>query len=82
MDTSGFEDWQEADAAGLVRTVAIFNALHWIDPGMPYAKPTAILAHEAPKVVGSGQWARPADAEPYWSEVSWACSRSPCDAPD
>jgi SAM-dependent methyltransferase len=66
--TSSFEDWQDTSAVP-VRAVAVFNALHWIDPGMRYAKPAAILAPEGVMVVGSCQWARPADAEPFWAEV-------------
>jgi trans-aconitate methyltransferase len=66
--TSSFEDWQDTDAAP-VRAVAVFNALHWIDPGVRYAKPAAILAPEGAMAVGSCRWARPADAEPFWAEV-------------
>jgi cyclopropane fatty-acyl-phospholipid synthase-like methyltransferase len=43
--TSSFENWQDTSAVP-VRAVAVFNALHWIDPGMRYAKPAAILAPE------------------------------------
>jgi SAM-dependent methyltransferase len=56
--TSSFEDWQDADAVP-VRAVAVFNALHWIDPGVRYAKPAAIVAPEGAMVVGSCSWARP-----------------------
>jgi hypothetical protein len=66
--TSSFENWQDTSAIP-VRAVAVFNALHWIDPGMRYAKPTAILAPEGVMVVGSCRWARPTDAEPFWAKV-------------
>jgi SAM-dependent methyltransferase len=66
--TSSFEDWQDTDAVP-VRAVAVFNALHWIDPDVRYAKPAAILAPEGVMAVGSCQWARPTDADPFWSEV-------------
>jgi SAM-dependent methyltransferase len=66
--TSSFEDWEDTDATP-VRAVAVFNALHWIDPGVRYAKPAALLAPGGTMVVGACRWARPADAEPFWSEV-------------
>jgi SAM-dependent methyltransferase len=66
--TSSFEDWQDTDGAP-VRAVAVFNALHWIDPEVRYAKPAAILATGGAMVVGGCRWARPTDAEPFWSEV-------------
>jgi SAM-dependent methyltransferase len=66
--TSSFEDWQDTSAVP-VRAVAVFNALHWIDPDVRYAKPAAILAPGGVMAVGSCRWARPADAEPFWSEV-------------
>jgi hypothetical protein len=37
----------------LLRALAVFNALHWIDPDVRYAKPAAILAPEGAMVVGS-----------------------------
>jgi SAM-dependent methyltransferase len=66
--TGSFEDWQDTDAAP-VRAVAVFNALHWIDPHVRYAKPAALLAPGGAMVVGGCRWARPADAEPFWAEV-------------
>jgi SAM-dependent methyltransferase len=66
--TSSFEDWQDTDSAP-VRAVAVFNALHWIDPELRYAKPAAILAPGGAMAVGGCRWARPTDAEPFWSEV-------------
>ncbi len=66
--TTSFEDWQDS-GADPVRAVAVFNALHWIDPEARYAKPAAILAPGGAMVVGGCRWARPADAEPFWSDV-------------
>jgi SAM-dependent methyltransferase len=66
--TSSFEDWRDTSAVP-VRAVAVFNALHWIDPGARYAKPAAILARGGVMAVGSCRWARPADAEPFWFDV-------------
>jgi SAM-dependent methyltransferase len=66
--TSSFEDWQDAGPAP-VRAVAVFNALHWIDPAVRYAKPAALLAPGGALVVGSCGWARPTDAEPFWAAV-------------
>ena len=66
--TSSFEDWQDTSAVP-VRAVTAFNALHWIDPGVRYAKPAAILARGGVMAAGSCRRARPADAEPSWSEV-------------
>ncbi len=66
--TTSFENWQDTDAAP-VRAVAVFNALHWIDPEWRYAKPAAIVAPGGAMVVGGCRWARPADAEPFWSDV-------------
>ena len=66
--TSSFEDWQDTSAVP-VRAVTVLSALHWIDPGVRYAKPAAILARGGVMAVGSCRWARPADAEPFWSEV-------------
>jgi SAM-dependent methyltransferase len=66
--TTSFEDWQDTDAIP-ARAVAVFNALHWIDPELRYAKPAGILAPGGAMVVGGCRWAQPADAEPFWFEV-------------
>ena len=41
--TGAFEDWQPA-AGPAYRAVTVFNALHWIDAAVKYAKPAALLA--------------------------------------
>jgi SAM-dependent methyltransferase len=66
--TSSFEDWQDAEDTP-VRAVVVFNALHWIDPDVRYAKPAMLLAPGGAMVVGGCRWARPAEAEPFWADV-------------
>lgn len=65
--TSSFEDWDAPDAS--FDAVMVFNALHWIDPGAKYAKPARLLRHGAAMVVGNCLWSRPADADPFWTDV-------------
>jgi hypothetical protein len=45
------------------------NSLHWIDPQLRYAKPAGPLAPGGAMVVAGCRWARPADAERFWSDV-------------
>ena len=45
------------------------NSLHWIDPQLRYAKPAGLLAPGGAMVVAGCRWARPADAERFWSDV-------------
>jgi SAM-dependent methyltransferase len=66
--TTSFEDWQDT-GTGPLRAVAVFNALHWIDPEVRFAKPAAILPAGGAMVVGGCRWAQPTDAEPFWSQV-------------
>jgi SAM-dependent methyltransferase len=63
-----FEDWQD-DGETPARAVVSFNALHWIDPAVRYAKPAALLPAGAIMAVGGCSWARPADAAPFWADV-------------
>ena len=66
--TSSFEDWQPPDGISY-DAVVVCNALHWVDARVRYAKPAALLPPGAAfAVVGCG-WARPVDAEPFWTEV-------------
>ena len=65
--TSSFEDWAAADAS--FAAVVAFNALHWIDPAVRYAKPARLLRPGGAMIVGSCRWARPADAGPFWTDV-------------
>lgn len=66
--TGSFEDWQPPGDA-LYDAVFVCNALHWIDPEVRYAKPAALLRPGAAFAIVGCQWARPADAEPFWTEV-------------
>lgn len=65
---TAFEDWQDAGDTP-ARAVVSFNALHWIDPAVRYAKPAALLAPGGAMAVGGCRWARPPDAEPFWAAV-------------
>lgn len=66
--TSSFEDWQPRGGVSY-DAVVVCNALHWIDPEVRYAKPAALLRPGSAFAIVSCQWARPADSEPFWSEV-------------
>jgi hypothetical protein len=46
-----------------------FNAWHWIDPHLRYAKPHELLRPGGVMVVGGCQWAQPAGAERFWTDV-------------
>ncbi|GAA4495202.1 class I SAM-dependent methyltransferase [Actinoallomurus oryzae] len=63
-----FEDWRPPDDAPIEAVVAV-NSLHWIDPALRYAKPHALLRPGGAMAVAECRWARPADAEPFWTEV-------------
>jgi SAM-dependent methyltransferase len=65
--TSSFEDWEPPDAP--FDAVVAISALHWIDPGDQYAKPSRLLRPGGAMAVGGCLWARPADADPFWSDV-------------
>ena len=65
--TSSFEDWQPHGApfAAAVAT----NSLHWIDPQVRYSKPHELLRSGGSLAVAGCLWARPADAERFWTDV-------------
>lgn len=65
--TGSFEDW--ALPGPPFDAVAAFSALHWIDPGLRYAKPFELLRPGGAMIVGGCAWARPADGEAFWAEV-------------
>lgn len=65
--TSSFEDWRPQ--ATPVDAVVAVNSLHWIDPRLRYAKPHTLLRPGGAMVVAECLWARPVDAEPFWTEV-------------
>lgn len=65
--TCAFEDWQPPD--GPVDAVVAVNSLHWIDPRLRYAKPYELLRPGGAMAVAGCLWARPADAERFWTDV-------------
>lgn len=65
--TTSFEDW-EPQGAPFGAVVAV-NSLHWIDPPLRYAKPAGLLEPGGAMVVAGCHWARPADAERFWTDV-------------
>jgi hypothetical protein len=65
--TGAFEDWEPQQKS--FDAVVVFNALHWIDPGVRYAKPAALLRPGGAMVKGSCRWSRPADAHAFWTDV-------------
>jgi SAM-dependent methyltransferase len=64
---SAFEDWQP-DRAEFDAVVSV-NALHWVDAPVRYARPHALLRPDGILAVAGCMWARPADADPFWTEV-------------
>ena len=65
--TGSFEDWLPPGPP--YAAVVAFSALHWIDPGLRYAKPFDLLRPGGAMVVAGCLWARPTDDEPFWTEV-------------
>ena len=45
------------------------NSLHWIDPRLRYARPYELLRPGGAMAVAGCLWARPADAESFWTDV-------------
>lgn len=67
VQTCTFEAWEPA--GGPFDAVAVFNAFHWIDPALRYRKPAELLRAGGHLVVAGIAWARPADAERFWTDV-------------
>jgi SAM-dependent methyltransferase len=65
--TCSFEDWQP-QGAPFDAAVAV-NSLHWIDPQLRYSKPYELLRSGSAMAVAGCQWARPADAGRFWTDV-------------
>jgi len=65
--TCSFEDWQPQGAR--FDAVLAVSSLHWIDPPLRYSKPYGLLRSGGVMAVAGCQWARPANAEPFWTEV-------------
>jgi SAM-dependent methyltransferase len=68
VTTSTFEDWQPEDDRPWDAVVA-FNSLHWVNQRVRYARPAALLPPGGALVVAGCSWARPSDAEPFWTDV-------------
>jgi SAM-dependent methyltransferase len=66
--TSAFEDWQPPDDERWDAVIA-FNSLHWVGNPARYARPAALLRPGGALVVAGLSWARPTDAEPFWTDV-------------
>ncbi len=66
--TSTFEDWQPPDDERWDAVIA-FNSLHWVGKHVRYARPAALLRPGGALVVAGMSWARPTDAEPFWTDV-------------
>ncbi|MBO0773426.1 MAG: methyltransferase domain-containing protein [Actinobacteria bacterium] len=64
--TGSFEEWEPR---GSFEAVVAFNSLHWIDPGLRYAKPASMLRPGGIMVVAGSQWARPPETERFWADV-------------
>jgi SAM-dependent methyltransferase len=65
--TTSFEEWQPHSAP--FDAVVAFNSLHWIDPGLRYAKPFGLLEAGAALVMAGCMWAQPPNAERFWIDV-------------
>jgi len=65
--TGTFEDWEPGGAP--FAAVVAFSALHWVDLTVRYAKPARLLRPGGAFAVGGCAWSRPADADPFWTDV-------------
>ncbi len=65
--TCSFEDWQPQ--GGPFDAVVAVNSLHWIDPALRYAKPYRLLRPGGAMAVAGCQYAMPADADRFWTDV-------------
>jgi len=65
--TCSFEDWQAQDAT--FDAVVAVNSLHWIDPQLRYSKPHRLLRSGGAMAAAGCQWARPAGAGRFWTDV-------------
>jgi SAM-dependent methyltransferase len=65
--SSSFEEWEAGDAR--FDAVASFNAFHWIDPEVRYAKPAQLLRDGGVLAVVASHYVVPDDADPFWIEV-------------
>jgi SAM-dependent methyltransferase len=65
--TCAFEDWRPSGAPA--DAVVAVNSLHWIDARHRYAKPHELLRPGGAMAVAGCRWARPVDAERFWTDV-------------
>lgn len=65
--TGSFEDWQPRNTPA--DAVVAVNCLHWIDPELRYSKPYELLRSGGVMAVAGCEWALPADAERFWTDV-------------
>jgi len=65
--TASFEDWQPRGAP--FKAVVAVSSLHWVDPQLRYSKPFSLLEPGAAMVVAGCLWARPTNAERFWTEA-------------
>jgi SAM-dependent methyltransferase len=67
VEVGDFESWEPREAG--FDAVAVFNAFHWIDPEIRYAKPARLLRPGGVLgVVGAPHVMLPED-DPFWAEV-------------
>jgi SAM-dependent methyltransferase len=64
---AAFEAWDAAGArfAGIIA----FNAFHWLDPDVRYAKAAQLLRAGGALVLVGTRFVLPDDAEPFWTEM-------------
>lgn len=67
--TSSFEDWLPQEHEAAFDAVVAVNSLHWIDPQIRYSRPYQLLRSGGAMAVAGCQWARPATAERFWTDV-------------
>lgn len=67
--TSSFEDWRPQEHEAPFDAVVAVNSLHWIDPQIRYSKPYQLLRSGGAVAVAGCRWARPANAERFWTDV-------------
>jgi SAM-dependent methyltransferase len=65
--TSSFENWQPRGRP--FAAVVAVNSLHWIDQQRRYSKPHDVLRSRGAFAVAGCQWAGPADADRFWTDV-------------
>jgi SAM-dependent methyltransferase len=62
-----FEAWDAADAR--FDGIVCFNAFHWLDPDLRFAKCAEVLREDGALVIVGTPFVHPDDADPFWTEV-------------